>query len=62
MRKGPGWADYQSTAYVESSYYDLESEMPVWRIVTFTKDLEHTDTARDIANKMASEMRSAKLK
>ena len=51
-----------TTAYVESSYYDMETEMPVWRIVTFTKDTEHTDAARDIANKMASEMRSAGLR
>jgi hypothetical protein len=40
----------------------METEMPVWRIVTFTKDTEHTDAARDIANKMASEMRSAGLR
>jgi len=62
VRQGPGYADFRSTAYVESSYYDMETETPVWRIVTFTKDLEHTDAARDIANKMASEMRSAGLK
>ena len=62
VRQGPGWADVRTTAYVESSYYDMETEMPVWRIVTFTKDTEHTDAARDIANKMASEMRSAGLR
>ena len=62
VRQGPGYADFRSTAYVESSYYDMETEIPVWRIVTFTKDLEHTDAARDIAIKMASEMRSAGLK
>jgi len=61
VRQGPGWADYKTTAYVESTYYDLETEDPVWRIVTFTKDVEHTDGARDIANKVASEMRSADL-
>jgi hypothetical protein len=61
IRQGPGWADFQSQAYVESSYYDMETEMPVWRIVTFTKDLEHTDAARDIAREIASEMRSAGL-
>ena len=61
VRQGPGWADYKTTAYVESTYYDLETEDPVWRIVTFTKDVEHTDGARDIANKVASEMRSAGL-
>jgi hypothetical protein len=62
VRQGPGYADFRTTAYVESSYYDMETEIPVWRIVTFTKDLEHTDAARDIANKMASEMRSSGLK
>jgi hypothetical protein len=61
IRQGPGWADFKTTAYVESSYYDLETEEPVWRIVTFTKDVEHTDGARDIAQKIASEMRSADL-
>lgn len=61
VRQGPGWADVRMTAYVESSYYDIETEEPVWRIVTFTKDVEHTDGARDIAQKIASEMRSAGL-
>ena len=62
VRQGPGWADYERTAYVESSYYDMETEMPVWRIVTLTKDLEHADAASDIAKKMSSEMRSAGLR
>jgi len=48
-------------AYVESSYYDLVTKQPVWRIVTEIKDVEHTDAARDVAKKIASEMRSAKL-
>ncbi len=61
VRQGPGWADFKTTAYVESSYYDLETEEPVWRIVTFTKDVEHTDGVRDIAKKVASQMRSAGL-
>ena len=61
IRQGPGWADFKTTAYVESSYYDMETEEPIWRIVTFTKDVEHTDGARDIANKVASQMRSADL-
>jgi hypothetical protein len=62
IRQGPGWADFKTTAYVESSYYDMDTAEPLWRIVTFTKDVEHTDAARDIAKKMASEMRSAGLK
>ena len=35
--------------------------MPVWRIVTRTKDVEYADAASDIAGKIASEMRSADL-
>jgi len=61
VRQGPGWADFKTTAYVETSYYDLETEEPVWRIVTFTKDVEHTDAARDIAKQVSSQMRSAGL-
>ncbi len=61
VRQGPGWADFRSFAYVESSFYDMETEEPIWRIVTLTKDTEHTDAARDIARKIASEMRSAGL-
>lgn len=61
VRKGPGFADFQTFAFVESSYYDMETEMPVWRIVTETKDTEHSDAAKEIGGKIASEMRSAKL-
>ena len=61
VHKGPGFADFQTFAFVESSYYDMETEMPVWRIVTETKDTEHSDAAREIGGKIASEMRSAGL-
>jgi hypothetical protein len=61
IRQGPGWADYKTSAYVESSYYDIETEEPVWRIVTVTKDTEYADTAADIAKKIASQMKSAGL-
>ena len=61
IRQGPGWADYKMSAFVESSYYDIETEEPIWRIVTETKDLEHSDAAADIAKKIASQMKSAGL-
>ena len=61
VRQGPGYADYKTTAYVESSYYDMETEKPVWRLVTFTKGVEHTDAADDIAHQIASGMRSTGL-
>lgn len=61
VRKGPGYADVRQTAYVESSFYDLETRQPVWRVVTYTKDVEHTDAVRDIAKRISSEMRKAGL-
>ena len=57
IRQGAGWSDYETSVYVEASYYDMEAGEPVWRIVTETKDTEHTDTAADIARKIASEMK-----
>jgi hypothetical protein len=61
IHQGPGWADFRMSALVESSYYDIETQKPVWRIVTETKDLEHSDAANDIAKKIASQMKSAGL-
>ena len=61
VRKGPGYADIQEVTYVESSYYDLVTEKVVWRIVTETKDPQHTDTAADVASKIASQMSAAGL-
>jgi hypothetical protein len=61
VRQGPGYADFKTTAYVETNYYDLETEQPVWRLVTFTKDVEHSDTVKSISGEAAREMRSAGL-
>lgn len=61
IRHGIDPVDYQQIVYVESSYFDLQSRKPVWRIVTKTKDVEHADAAADIAKKIASEMRSTGL-
>lgn len=61
IQEGPGYTDYQKSAIVESSYYDLENKQPIWRLVTETKDTEHSDAAKEIAKKIKSEMRSADL-
>jgi hypothetical protein len=61
IRQGPGYADFKTTAYVETSYYDLATEQPVWRIVTLTKDVEHSDTVKSISEHAARQMRSAGL-
>jgi len=61
IRQGPDYTEFKTTAYVETSYYDLATEQPVWRIVTFTKDAEHSDTVKSVSEDAAREMRSAGL-
>ncbi len=61
VQQGPGYSDFAQSALVESSYYDLETQEPIWRIVTETKDLEHSDAAIGIAKKISSEMKKAGL-
>lgn len=61
VQQGPGYSDFERSALVESSYYDLKTEQPIWRIVTETKDTEHSDAAVEIAKKIKSQMRSSGL-
>jgi hypothetical protein len=61
VHQGADIVSFEQTAFVESSYFDMETEKPVWRIVTRTKDVEYADAASDIAGKIASQMRSADL-
>ena len=62
IQHGEDIDDFTISAYVETTYYDLETEHSVWRIVTETKDIEHADTAVAIAHKAASQMASSGLK
>ena len=47
--------------FVESSYHDLVNERAVWRIITETDDVEHTDTVKAIAGKIAHQMSATGL-
>jgi len=61
VRQGPGYSEFKTTAYVETSYYDLATEQPVWRFVTYTKDVEYSDTVKSVSEAAAREMHSAGL-
>jgi len=61
VQQGPGYTEFQKSAIVESSYYDLENKQPIWRLVTETKDTEHSDAAKEISRKIKSEMKSNDL-
>ena len=58
VQQGAGYSDFERSAIVESTYYDLKARQPVWRIVTETKDTEHSDAAKQIAKKIKSQMSS----
>ncbi len=60
VQQGPGFTDFRTSALVESSYYDLETEQPVWRIVTETNDTEHSDAAVEIGRRINTQMRRSK--
>jgi len=62
VRHGEDPVDFQLQVWVETSYFDLDANQVVWRIITETKDIEHTDTAIDIASRAASQMADAGLK
>jgi len=61
IQQGPGYTQFKTTAYVETSYYDIATEQPVWRFVTYTKDVEHSDTVKSVSETAAREMHSAGL-
>lgn len=61
IHRGEDIHDFTLITYVESSYHDLETQQAVWRIITETKDVEHTDTAAAVAGKIAHQMSSAGL-
>ena len=56
VTRGENIDQFTTITYIESSYHDLRKEYAIWRIITETKDVEHTDTAAAVAGKIASQM------
>jgi hypothetical protein len=60
VQKGSqAYSDFIRTAWVETSFYDLESRQAIWRIVTETKDIEHSDATKGIGKRIATQMRKS---
>ena len=59
VQKGEGYSEFVRTAWVETSFYDLESRQAIWRIVTETKDVEHSDATKGIGKRIATQMRKS---
>jgi hypothetical protein len=56
--EGAGFYDQQNFVYVETSYFDIVEDRAKWSMITRSKDLDHNDTAKAIAKKIVSKMKS----
>ena len=56
--EGAGFYDQQNFVYVETTYFDIVEDRAKWSMITRSKDLDHNDTAKAIAKKIASKMKS----
>ena len=61
VRQGPGAYNVSVDMYVESNYFHIATGEPVWRMVTKTEDVEHSDVAKAVAGEVVAEMRRAGL-
>ena len=56
--EGAGLYDQENIVYVETSYFDIVEDRAKWSMITRSKDLDHNDTAKSVAKKIVSKMRS----
>lgn len=58
VREGSGFYAQQNFLYVETTYFDIVEDRAKWSMITRSKDLDHNDTAKDVARRITSKMRS----
>ncbi len=58
IKEGAGFYAQENFLYVETTYFDIVDDRAKWSMITRSKDLDHNDTAKDVAKKIASKMRS----
>ncbi len=56
--EGAGFYDQQNFVYVETSYFDIIEDRAKWSMITRSKNLEYNDTAKSIAKRIVSKMKS----
>ena len=56
--EGAGFYDQESFLYVETTYFDIVEDRAKWSMITRSKNLEYNDTAKSVAKKISSKMRS----
>jgi hypothetical protein len=58
IAEGSGFYAQESYLYVETTYFDIVEDRAKWSMITRSENLEHNDTARTVAKKVVSKMRS----
>ncbi len=56
--EGAGFYDQQDYLYVETTYFDIVEDRAKWSMITRSENLEYNDTAKTVAEKIVSKMRS----
>jgi hypothetical protein len=56
--EGAGFYDQQNYLYIETTYFDIVEDRAKWSMITRSENLEYNDTAKTVAEKIVSKMRS----
>lgn len=56
--EGSGFYDQEDFLYAETTYFDIVEDRAKWSMVTRSKNLEYNDSAKSVADKIVSKMRS----
>lgn len=56
--EGSGFYDQEDFLYAETTYFDIVDDRAKWSMVTRSKNLEYNDSAKSVAEKIVSKMRS----
>ncbi|MGB5488037.1 MAG: hypothetical protein WBN06_11650 [Lysobacterales bacterium] len=56
--EGSGFYAQENYLYVETSYFDIVDDRAKWSMITRSENLEYNDTAKTVAKKIVSKMKS----
>jgi hypothetical protein len=56
--EGSGFYDQEDFLYAETTYFDIVDDRAKWSMITRSKNLEYNDTAKSVAERIVSKMRS----
>lgn len=58
IREGAGFYDQEKYLYAETTYFDIVDDRAKWSMITRSENLQYNDTAKTVAERIVSKMRS----